>query len=306
MSITSLLRSRASWSGLAVALVTALCATTVAACGGGGGGGVANVIDPVAQAATTSSKTAGYRLNMALTMTSSALPNPITGIGHGAFDVPNHAGSFTLDMNLGNSPQIVQALGGSTLQVQELIKGQTIFMKLPTALTSRVPAFGGKPWIEVDLAKLLNSKGLGGLSSLTSNPATGDPSQMLSYLRAASGKVTTVGTDQVNGVQTTHYRGAISLDRVANVLPAASRATARQSIQALEKLTNLRQLPFDVWVDGQHLVRRLGISFSESISGQSLKMSMKIEIPQYGPQPAPAIPPADQVTNLNALAGAGG
>jgi hypothetical protein len=305
MSITPLLRSRAWWSGGTVALVSTICAIAVAGCGGGGGGSVASVIDPVAQAATTSTKTAGYRLNMSLSITSSALPNPITGTGQGAFSVPDHAGSFTLNMNLGNSPLIVQALGGSTLQVQELIKGLTVYMKLPTALTSRVPMFGGKPWVAVDLSKLASSQGLGGLSSLTSNPATGDPSQMLNFLRAASGKVTTVGSDQVNGVQTTHYRGAISLDRVANALPASARAAAQQSIKSLEKLTNLRRLPYDVWVDGQHLVRRLGLSFSETISGQSLNMSMRLEIPEYGPQPVPAAPPADQVTNLNALAHSG-
>jgi hypothetical protein len=299
MSIKILLRTRACRGGGAAALASAICAMAVSGCGGGGS--VASAIDPVAQAATTSTHTAGYRMNMSLQLSSSALPTPITGNGQGAFSVPDHAGSVTLNMNLGNSPQIIQALGSSTIQVQEVIKGSTVFMKLPTALTSKVPQFGGKPWVEVDISKL---SGLGGLSSLTSNPATGDPSQMLNYLRAASGKVTTVGSEQVNGVQTTHYRGAISLDRVANTLPAASRASAQQSIQSLEKLTNLRQLPYDVWVDGQHLVRRLSLAFNETLSGQSVGLSLKIDIPQYGPQPLPASPPADQVTNLNALAAA--
>ena len=47
---------------------------------------------------------------------------------------------------------------------------------------------------------------------------------MLNYLRAASGKITTVGSEQINGVQTTHYSGAVSLDKVANALPVANRA----------------------------------------------------------------------------------
>jgi hypothetical protein len=299
MSIISLLRTRARWSGAVAALVSAIGAVTVAGCGGGS---VASSIDPVAQAATTSTHTAGYKMNMSLRLTSSALPNAITGDGQGAFSVPDHAGSVTLNLNLGNSPAIVQALGGSTLQVQEVIKGSTVFLKLPSALT-KAPQFGGKPWVEVDISKL---SGLGGLSSLTSNPATGDPSQMLNYLRAASGKITTVGSEPINGVQSTHYRGAISLDRVANALPGANRAAVQQSIQSLEKLTNLRQLPYDVWVDGQHLVRRLSLSFSETVSGQSVAMSLRIDIPEYGPQPLPALPAADQVTNLNALAAAAG
>lgn len=297
MNIKHLLRARASRSGGAAALVTLLSAIAVAGCGGS----VANVVDPVAQAATTSTQAAGYRLNMTLAISSSALPSPITGSGQGAFDVRAHAGAFTLSMNLGNNPQVKQALGSSTLQVQELIKGQTIFMKLPSAITSRVPTFGGKPWIEVNLAKLA---GIAGLSSLTSNPATSDPSQLLNFLRA-SGKVTKVGSEQVDGLQTTHYRGTIDLSRIANALPAASRHAVQQSVKALERMTTLRQLPFDVWVDGQHLVRRMTMSFSQSVSGQSETVSMRIDIPQYGPQPVPAAPPADQVTNLSALTGGG-
>jgi hypothetical protein len=303
MSIRNLRRVRTSWTGGGAAVAAAICAVAVTGCGGGS---VANVVDPVAQAATTSTHAAGYRLNLSLLMSSSALPTPITGAGQGSFDVSNHSGALTLNMNLGNSPQIVQALGSSTLQVQELIEGQTIYMKLPTAITSRVPTFGGKPWLEVNLAKAAASAGVPGLSSLTSNPATSDPSQMLNYLRGASGTVTKVGTEQVNGVQTTHYRGAISLDRVPDALPPVSRQAARQAIQSLERQTNLRQLPFDVWVDGQHLVRRLVLSFAETVSGQSVNMTIRIEIPQYGPQPVPAAPPADQVTDLTALTGAAG
>jgi hypothetical protein len=298
MNIKNLARVCASRRGGGVALTATLaCAIAVAGCGGS----VGSVVDPVAQAATTSTKTVGYRLNMTLAISSSALPTPITGSGQGAFNVAAHAGAFTLSMNLGNNPQVVQALGGSTLQVQELIKGQTIFMKLPSAITSRIPGFGGKPWVEVNLAKLA---GVAGLSSLTSNPATSDPSQLLNFLRA-SGHVTKVGTEQVGGLQTTHYRGTVDLSRIANAVPAASRQAVQQSIQALEKMTTLRQLPFDVWVDGQHLVRKMTMSFSQSISGQSESVSMRIDIPQYGPQPVPATPPADQVTNLSALTGGG-
>ena len=298
MNIKHLLHARASRSGSAAALVTLLSATAIAGCGGGS---VANIVDPVAQAASTSTSAAGYRLNMSLAISSSALPSPITGSGQGAFDVPAHAGAFTLSMNLGNNPQVIQALGSSTLQVQELIKGQTIYMKLPSAITSKVPTFGGKPWVEVNLAKI---SGLAGLSSLTSNPATSDPSQLLNFLRA-SGHVKKVGTEQVNGLTTTHYRGMVDLSRIADALPAASRQTVQQSVKALEKMTTLRELPFDVWVDGQHLVRRMTMSFSQSVSGQSESVSMRIDIPVYGPQPVPAAPPADQVTNLSALAGGG-
>jgi hypothetical protein len=283
-------------------MVTALAAgsaLTVAGCGGS----ASSVIDPVAQAATASTGTPGYRMNLSLSLSSSALPSPITATGVGFFDVRDHAGSVTLEMNLGNSPQVIQALGGSTLHIEELIKGLTIYMKLPAAITSKVPAFGAKPWVKIDIAKAASAAGLPGVSSLANNPASSDPSQFLQYLRAVSGKVSKVGTDNVNGVHTTHYRAEVSLDHVPDAVAPALRQSARQSISALEKMTNLRLLPTDVWVDGQHLVRRLQISFGENLSGgPTVTTSIRIDIPEYGPQPAPALPPADQVTDLTTLA----
>lgn len=301
MSIQRLLRGRASWAG-AGALSLAACAVALAGCGSSS---VANVVDPVAQAATISTNTSGYRVNLAMTMTDPALSTPITATGQGAFDVPAHAGVFTISLNFGNSPQIAQVLGGSTLRMEELIKGQTFYMKLPPAITSKVPTFGSKPWLELNLAQLAASSGVPGLGSLASNPTTENPSELLNFLRAASGKVITVGTAQVNGVHTTEYRGSINLDRVPDAMPAASRPAARQAIQSLERVTSLRELPFEVWVDGQHLVRRLALTFSETVSGQTVTASMRLDIPEYGPQSVPAAPPAGQVTNLNALTGGG-
>jgi hypothetical protein len=72
--------------------------------------------------------------------------------------------------------------------------------------------------------------GIPGLSSLLSNPTSSDPSQFLRYLRATSGGVTKVGTQTVDGFQTTEYRAKIALNRAPNAFPAASRAQVRQTI----------------------------------------------------------------------------
>jgi hypothetical protein len=116
--------------------------------------------------------------------------------------------------------------------------------------------------------------------------------------------VTKVGTDRVGPFATTHYHGTINLDRVPKVVPAASRASAREAINALEKLTQLKSLPVDVWVDGHHLVRRLRLSVNEKLpTGQQVNSLYDITIPEYGPQSPPALPPADQVSDLGSLIG---
>lgn len=285
-------------AGAALCTVALLGAPALVASGCGAG----NVVDPVAQAATSSNAAPGYRMHMTVQVSAPALPHPFTTTGSGSFDTRDHVGSASMNVNLGNSPQVTKALGGSTLHMQELIDKQVIYIKLPAALARRIP--GGKPWLKLNLAAVLAAHGMPGLGSLQSGPGSSDPSQTLQYLRASSGHLTTVGTEPVDGFQTTHYKATIQLDRVANRAPAQQRAAVRQSIAALEKMTGLHQLPVDVWIDGHHLVRRMRMAYTMKLpTGQALNLQMKLDIPQYGPQPVPTFPPAGQTTDLTSQFG---
>lgn len=293
-------RTRLRRAGAAVTLV-ACCAGVAVGAAGCGSSSVTNVVDPVAKAATLSSAASGYRMTMSMQMSSSALPTPITASGNGSFQVPERQGAFTLNMSFGSSPAIAQVLGSHTLAMTELLRGTTVFVKLPAALASKLP--GGKPWLKVDIAKLGSSAGIPGLSSLMS-PTMSNPGEMLQYLKAASGGVTKVGTERVGSFTTTHYRGAISLDNYPKLVPSSQRASAKAAVAALEKVTNLHSLPVDVWIDHHNLVRRIHIAFTETVQGQSLSAVEDILIPQYGAQPVPSFPSADQVTDLGSLLGA--
>lgn len=276
-------------------------AAVLAMCGLGGvvlgGCGAANVIDPVARAATVSNQSQGLKMALLLRMSSPALPAPIDATGGGAFDEANRSGSFDIAMDFSSIPQVAQALGSSTLRIQEIVEGLTVYVKLPPALAHST-ALHGKPWIKIDLARAAQGLGIPGLSSLASNPASSDPSQYLRYLRAAGAHVTEVGTQTIDGRATTGYRAQIQLDRVANTLPAADRAQAHQAIVGIEQMTHLHLLPVTVWIDGQHLVRRIALSFNESVSGQPLTAAIQIDFPQYGPQQPPQPPPPSQVADL--------
>jgi len=284
-------------------LVTLSClGAAVAGCGSSRS--TSNGVDPVAKAASVSTSAPGYKVRFSMRFSSQALPTAITGTGTGAINTGAHSGSISIDMNLGSSPQITQVLGSSTLRIDEVIRGLVVYVKLPAAIAGKLP--GSKPWLKVDVAKAAAAAGIPGISSLTNNPLSGDPSQILQYLRAVSGGVKTIGSETVNGIQTTHYRGQINLDHVPDVLPAAQRASAKQAIAALEKTAGLKQLPIDVWIDGQQLVRRTRVAFKETVSGQALDAEVTSDILSYGPQPVPATPPADQVTDLSSLLPGGG
>jgi hypothetical protein len=280
----------------------AIGAAAIVAGGAISGCGASNAIDPVAKAADRSSATSGFRMSMAMQISTSALPGGIAATGTGSFDPPAHTGSFAMTMALPSSAALRQVFGSAGLHLEEVLKGSTVYVKLPAALAARLPGVSAAPWLKVDLSKRGGSQG-SALSSLTSNPVSGDPSQLLQYLRG-SGGMTKVGTEQVAGRSTTHYRGHVSLDQVASRVPSASRQAVSHAISMLESQGFPKQLPVDVWVDGQGLVRQMLMKMSASPSGQSLAMTIRVTIPQYGPQPAPAVPPASQISNPSGALGA--
>jgi hypothetical protein len=281
-------------------------AATAAALGGtalaAGGCGATNTIDPVAKAASISTTSPGFQMRFALRFGSPQLPTALTATGTGSINARERTGSVVFVMNAGNDPDLKKALGGSTLRLQELVNGTTVYVKLPPALASKLP--GGRPWMKVDLAK---ASGIPGFSSLANNPVSSDPSQFLSYLRAASGNVSKQGSEVVNGIQTTHYHATISLDKVPDALPPASRKGAKQAVSSIEQLTGLRQLPVDAWIDGNNLIRRMRLNFAESLAPSvKLNIAMTMDFVKYGPQPTPTFPSADQVNDASSLGGLGG
>jgi hypothetical protein len=273
----------------------AAAAITVSGCG------AASTLDPVAKAATVSTGTPGYQMKFALVLTSPQFPTALTMTGDGAIDARDRAGAVNFAMNAGNDPTLTKAFGGSTVRFAELFKGTTFYVKLPHLPGHKLPT--NKPWLKVDLAK---ASGIPGFSALANNPVSSDPSQMLGYLRA-SGSVQKVGSDVINGIQTTRYHATVDLSKVPNALPAANRASAKQAIASIEKLTGLRQLPVDTWVDSNNLVRRMRMTFAESLApAVKITTLMTIDITKYGPQPAPVLPSSDQVSDVSSLAALGG
>jgi hypothetical protein len=90
-------------------------------------------------------------------------------------------------------------------------------------------------------------------------------------------------------------------------VPQPERAAAQQVLSKLEQLTQIHDVPVDVWVDTHHLVRRMEMTIAPNIpGGPTLNEDITIDITHYGPEPRPALPPANEVANLGGLIGAGG
>jgi hypothetical protein len=267
------------------------------------GSGANPVSSPIAQAATLSSSSPGYRMHMTIQVTSSALSSPITATGGGVVDLRDQASSMSLTMNLGNDPRVVQALGGSTLRMDMVTDGSAIYVKLPAVLTASLPT-SGKHWIEVDLAKLSS---VPGLSSLAGNPTASDPRKILQSLRSVSDSVVDEGPQRIGRVATTHYHAQLGFGHLADALPAAERGAATKALSALQQALPTDGLPIDVWIDAHHLVRRVVMALDvNAASGPSLDETVTVDLDHYGPQHRPAAPAPGDVLQLNNLAGLGG
>jgi hypothetical protein len=248
-------------------------------------------VDPIAQAASASSKQSGFRMDMSFIVTSpafGALPASATAV----VDPPRHTLSMSLALDYSRLPQAAQALGGGKLQLAMILDGRKLYLKLPPALRSKVPGLGGKPWVEVNVNK---ATGVPGLPSFGAGSTTADPMDLVKQLK---GSVTNEGQQVIDGVPTTHYRAELSAQRLLAKLPSSERSTLQQMTAGLG-------VPVDVWIDAHHLLRRITMSLSvNSPAGSALQATFTANVSHYGPQPRPALPPADQVTDASKL-GAG-
>ncbi|MBU6530907.1 DUF1396 domain-containing protein [Streptomyces mayonensis] len=107
----------------------------------------------------------------------------------------------------------------------------------------------GKSWLKLDLGAMgagddLNQ--LGGAARAEQNPATES-----TFLTGAE-DVEKVGTETVEGVETTHYKGTVALADLEKTLgdeDEATREKRRKSLEQYEKM-GVDELAMDMWVDG--------------------------------------------------------
>ena len=278
------------WLPTSAILACTVAATglVIALSGCGGSSTVSSVVDPVAQAAQISELAPGFKASLSEAITPPGSSEPVTGSGTGIFDQRDHRGALSLQINAeGHS---------STAETQ--FSNLALYMRLPSSSSQATSITHGKPWIKLDLRGVSAALGIN-FTALTDSSASSNPSQLLSYLKA-SGQVTRIGAEQVQRVPTTHYRATIDYDQYASRVPPAQRAAASQSIAALERLTGVHSQVVDVWVDGQHRVRREEFDFHECLPGTSgsSQIHLEIEFFDFGVQAMPAVPPSSEVADM--------
>ena len=276
---------RLAAAGAAVGLLTALSA----ACGGGGASVGAAV---VREAPKTTTDAHTSRMEVTIERPPArGTPSPPLKIA-GEADYQGHRGHMLIDLS---------QLGLPGPPIDAVFDNATVYEKFPPALGSVLPA--GKSWVKVDLATAGRSVGVD--ASGLSQAQAGDPSQTLDFLRGASDRVIRVGTEDVRGSATTHYRAVVDLNKAADQSP-----TARDAIKSTVKLLGSSSMPVDVWVDAQGRVRRMKyvVDLSKSKVTASTasvpgSVTFTLELFDFGVPVQAVVPPADQVVDLSELSG---
>jgi hypothetical protein len=203
--------------------------------------------------------------------------------GEGAF--AGRRGRLSMDLS---------DLGGGEVsgRMEMVFDGLLFYMKFPPEAAKGLP--GGKAWVKFDLGKLGQQQGID-LAQIMQLSGT-DPSQSLDLLRAASADFREVGEEEVRGADTTHYRGTVDLEKVAQQAPASARESYRRIIQE----SGQRLVPLDVWIDGEGLTRR--VRFEERLPDGS-RMELTQEYYDFGVSVDVSPPPDDEVVDITELLG---
>ncbi len=253
----------------------AIAILAVLAAGCGGGGASASSGD-IAKAAKKTAGTGSFEADFTISA------QGLSGKGSGVFNNGKHP-SGQLNMSVTAS--------GRQIPVDTVVTGDVFYMRSPAFARTLSQ---GKQWIELDLAKLAQQRGvdLGGL--LNASPT---PTNALAYL-AGTESVQKVGAETVAGVKATHYKVTVDIQRAAD----KATASVRTSLKSVIAQSGLKKLPVDVWVDANGYIRK--VIYAEHASRRQAA-NVTMELHDFAGHTAIAPPPAGSVVDLTKLAGGG-
>lgn len=113
-------------------------------------------------------------------------------------------------------------------------------------------AGGGKHWVKYDYDVLAEKAGPSG-AFLKDQMQNNNPSRSVELL-LATGKVKSVGTEDVKGVKATHYTGTVNVSEIAKM---QSKELSQSDLDALQKQlesSGMDTETIDLWVDDQNLL----------------------------------------------------
>lgn len=245
--------------------------------------------DPLALVASTPDKTADAgTARMSLESTVRGLPGAqdFTTTAEGVVDFEAQRGALTMDMPEG------LGFGGEGLSF--VYDGTVLYVR-------SAEAFPGveTEWISFDLAQLAEDV-TGTDIQQFAQAGSNDPANALALLRGAAESVDEVGTEEVRGERTTHYRATVDLRRATE---QAGAVRDPQQFEAFLDQFGTETIPVEVWLDGEGRTRRMRIDQpvpdTPGMSmGPGAGVVVTIELYDFGVDEPIEVPPPEAVTDL--------
>jgi hypothetical protein len=264
---------------------------------GGCGGDDDSSADVLADAASKTTEAGSARI--AFTGSSDAgLPQSFEISGKGVVDNANRVGRLEFDFSsLASSLPPGADLSADELTGEVIFEDFVFYMRFPV-LSRLLPE--RKEWVRFDLEEVSKAQGID-LSQFTQF-GQADPSQALQYLRAVSGEVEEKGREDVRGVPTTRYEATVDLRKFPDVLPDDQREAAEKSVDTLvQQLGGKTELPMEVWIDDDGLIRRQRFEFAFEAQGQEVSFRYDSELYDFGVDVEVQPPPAEDTADLGQL-----
>jgi hypothetical protein len=306
---------------LLVLLAAAAAVAVAAGCGGAETTASSATLTPegLAQAVSASTEEQSSKFSLDFDMTFPGM-GALAFSGEGAVDAEAERATMSLDLSslAGLFGGLMGGLQGLTptpgqggpdfsdpqsWKLDAIVDGKTVYLRFP-AMASELPE--GKTWVRVDeddAGKAGETFDFSGFEDF----ANQDPRELLEMLENVSGDIETVGTEDVRGTPTTHYRATLDLRDLGDLAPSGQGSGSGQDFGAmfdqLFEQAGLGDMPLDVWIDDERLLRKVEASFSMSPEGESEKLeaSMSFELYDYGVEVDVTPPPADQVADASSL-----
>jgi len=252
----------------------ALGAVALVAAGCGSGGGSSATPEDIARAASKTAGTGSLEADFAVSA------QGLSGSGSGIFNNQRRTGQVKMKLNA----------SGRQIPVDSVVAGDVLYLRSPAFAQATTR---NKQWIKLNLTSLGSAQGSTDLSGILDASPT--PANALAYLQGSS-TVDRVGSESVDGVDTTHYTVSANLDRAAK---HASGAT-RDAVQGVIAQSGVRTLPLDVWVDGNGYIRK--VRYDEH-AGRRQAAKVTMELHDFGKPVAISAPPSDSVVDLTKMVG---
>ncbi len=184
---------------------------------------------------------------------------------------------------------------GRTEKTDLAFDGTMYYVKLPPAGQAGLPA--GKDWIRVDVAEFSPGGPQEDLSSFLQFAQT-NPANALGFLRGASDDMVEAGTEEVDGVQTTHYKGTADFQKVAD-----EAGDLGPVYEQLLEVSDFDSIPIEVWIDDDGRARRLTYELPVPEARGGGTATITLEFTDFGADVDVTPPSDDESFDLGSLTG---